>query len=202
MDKSTIRNEIKALANSIKTQAEAFGEEISKTELDSMMKTIGQLHKKCSVLEHMNTPEEAEQPKQEPEAKVIITPAPEPKAEEKPAEPIVTPAPEVKAPEREPIIPPAAPVTEEPKKEEMPAPVASKKELKKMAIGINDKFQFTKELFGGDAKKYSEAIEKLNMLSIAAEADLYFKSLVELNSWDEESETVQHLQKLMVKRFA
>ena len=183
MDKPSIKKEISELASSIKTQVDNFGERVSKPELDELMEKIGRLHKRCSVLEHMNTPD---QPNEEQSAKVedpIITPAP---AEEKP-EPIITPAP---------------PVEEAVKMSEPEVAPKVETNAKKMAIGINDKFQFIKELFAGDTEMYVTAIGKLNSISIPQEADLYFKSLQEINNWDEESETVQHLLTLMKKRFA
>lgn len=208
MDKPSVKKEISELATSIKTQVDNFGERVSKPELDELVEKIGLLHKRCSVLEHMNADynaglaakaaDLAEEPKTE---EPVITPPP-PVEEEKPSESIITPAPQEEEPKKEePIITPAPPVEEvAEKREPEPAP-APAESAKKMAIGINDKFQFIKELFAGDAEKYAAAITKLNMIAIPAEAELYFKSLQELNGWDEESATVQHLLNLMQKRF-
>lgn len=196
MDKPSVKKEISELATSIKTQVDNFGERVSEPELDELMGKIGALHKRCSVLEHMNAPYNAAI-KAEKE-KTIVTPPP---VEEKPSEPIITPAPQQEAkPEEAPIIPPAPPEKPVAEKEETPVERLTVN-TDKMPIGINDKFQFIKELFAGDADKYNAAMEKLNSIGIKEEAELYFKSLQEINKWDEESETVQRLLIMMQGRF-
>lgn len=53
------------------------------------------------------------------------------------------------------------------------------------AIGINDKFLFIKELFGGDADLYNQTIKHLNQLTDLNEAIIY---LHENFSWDPTNE--------------
>lgn len=53
------------------------------------------------------------------------------------------------------------------------------------AIGINDKFLFIKELFGGDADLYNQTIKHLNQLTDLNEAIIY---LQEHFSWDPTSD--------------
>ena len=44
-----------------------------------------------------------------------------------------------------------------------------------IAIGINDRFQYIRELFDGDAEKYAETVTKLDSLSDLKEAVVYLQ---------------------------
>ncbi|MDR1054619.1 MAG: hypothetical protein LBL90_02065 [Prevotellaceae bacterium] len=66
------------------------------------------------------------------------------------------------------------------------------------AIGINDKFQFIKELFGGDSDKYTDTIRILNNFDSLTEAlshiDTYF-------NWDKNNDTVKRIILLVRRRY-
>jgi len=71
------------------------------------------------------------------------------------------------------------------------------------AIGINDKFQFIQELFGGDEKSFEVGIKTINAFKIFPEAQFYIKrELREKNSWDEESNVVKQFDQLIKRRFS
>ena len=71
------------------------------------------------------------------------------------------------------------------------------------AIGINDKFQFIQELFGGDEKSFEIGIKTINAFKIFPEAQFYIKrELREKNNWDEESNVVKQFDQLIKRRFS
>lgn len=71
------------------------------------------------------------------------------------------------------------------------------------AIGINDKFQFIQELFGGDEKSFETGIKTINAFKIFPEAQFYIKKeLREKNNWDEESNVVKQFDQLIKRRFS
>jgi hypothetical protein len=71
------------------------------------------------------------------------------------------------------------------------------------AIGINDKFQFIQELFGGDEKSFEVGIKTINAFKIVPEAQFYIKrELREKNNWDEESNVVKQFDQLIKRRFS
>ena len=72
----------------------------------------------------------------------------------------------------------------------------------KNLIGINQKFQFASELFGGNTNELNAATEKINSaenkddaLKIASELKVKFR-------WKEESSVVDDFIKLIVKKFS
>jgi hypothetical protein len=70
------------------------------------------------------------------------------------------------------------------------------------AIGINEKFSFTKELFKNDSAAFSEAITKLNNFSNFAEAEHYFQDeLSKKYQWKDDSEQAMKLLELVQRRY-
>lgn len=71
------------------------------------------------------------------------------------------------------------------------------------SIGINDRFAFINELFGGNQQQYSENIEKLNSFSDYANARrlLYDELAVNFN-WNKESKAFHQLDSLVKRRFS
>lgn len=71
------------------------------------------------------------------------------------------------------------------------------------AIGINDKFQFIQDLFGGDEKSFEDAIKTINSFKIFPEAQFYIKrELREKNNWDEGLDVVKQFDQLVKRRFS
>jgi hypothetical protein len=71
----------------------------------------------------------------------------------------------------------------------------------KIAIGLNEKFLFINELFGGDMQTYSDAIDKINTQSTY---DDTIKLLDELNlkfQWNKETDTYKKLISLVERKY-
>ena len=66
------------------------------------------------------------------------------------------------------------------------------------AIGLNDKFLFVRELFGGDKDKYHEAIQIINEMPDYREAEQYIKQF----QWDEENPEVSKFMDLVRRKFS
>ena len=69
------------------------------------------------------------------------------------------------------------------------------------AIGINDKFLFLNELFGGSMEKYNKSIRSLNSFSTLLGAKTYRSELQIEFQWDCTSEAYKKLNDLVERRF-
>lgn len=69
------------------------------------------------------------------------------------------------------------------------------------AIGINDKFLFLNELFGGSMEKYNKSIRSLNSFSTLLGAKTYMSELQIEFQWNCESEAYKKLADLIERRF-
>jgi hypothetical protein len=76
------------------------------------------------------------------------------------------------------------------------------KDLRK-AIGINDRFLFINELFRGDENMYERCIKTINSFNIYAEAEYWITRELKVKlGWNNDSETVQHFDQLVKRRFS
>lgn len=76
------------------------------------------------------------------------------------------------------------------------------KDLRK-AIGINDKYLFINELFGGDEKLFENSIKTINQFNIFAEADFWIKKeLIAIKKWNLDLPVVQQFMLLVKRRFS
>jgi hypothetical protein len=66
------------------------------------------------------------------------------------------------------------------------------------AIGINDKFLYTKELFNGNAELYAKTIQKLNEFSDINDALIFIQ---ENFSWDDKNEAANQLMELVRRKL-
>jgi hypothetical protein len=66
------------------------------------------------------------------------------------------------------------------------------------AIGINDRFRFIKELFGGDSDLYNETIKRLDTIGSLVSAIAYIESNF---SWDKNNDSVKQLISLIRRRY-
>ena len=71
----------------------------------------------------------------------------------------------------------------------------------KSAIGINDKFLFVNELFGGSMEKYNKSIENLNDLKTLKGAMIYLNELKIELQWNSSNEAYQKLKELVSRKF-
>lgn len=71
------------------------------------------------------------------------------------------------------------------------------------AIGVNQKFLFMNDLFGGENTAYSEAVSQLNSFTSYEEAKNYIdNALVGTYNWDMESESAATFIDLVSRRYA
>ena len=71
----------------------------------------------------------------------------------------------------------------------------------KSVIGINDKFLFVNELFGGSMEKYNKSIENLNDLKTLNGAMIYLNELKIELQWNSSNEAYQKLAELVKRKF-
>ena len=71
----------------------------------------------------------------------------------------------------------------------------------KSAIGINDKFLFVNELFGGSMEKYNKSIDNLNDLKTLNGAMIYLNELKIELLWNSSNEAYQKLKALVSHKF-
>lgn len=72
----------------------------------------------------------------------------------------------------------------------------------KVAVSLNDKLLFIKDLFNGYSLAYSEAIELLNRFDNFAEADAFLQSNYSLkNNWASKPQTVDKLYAILRKKY-
>ena len=210
MDKLSIRKEIGALINSIKEHSDNIGdkEHIPQLELELILHKIEKLYQKSIVYNHLHSLSDVNENAKPVEKKddnltpiSVITPKVEPvKVAEVVDKPIDlfggTIPPAIEKPKQEKKVE---------KKEEKP--VANKIQKPAItditkAIGLNDKFQFAKELFGESMQEYSIAIQQLNSAESLEGAMDYFSNLQMLYEWDMENETVKRLLDLVDRRYS
>ena len=71
----------------------------------------------------------------------------------------------------------------------------------KSVIGINDKFLFVNELFGGSMEKYNKSIENLNDLKTLNGAMIYLNELKIELQWNSSNEAYLKLRELVTRKF-
>lgn len=72
----------------------------------------------------------------------------------------------------------------------------------KRAMGINERFLYANELFGGDMEAFSRAVEELNHVETEVDANrLLDENLAAKYRWNEEDETVVAFKSLVSRRF-
>ncbi|HET6225678.1 MAG TPA: hypothetical protein VFF27_05320 [Bacteroidia bacterium] len=198
MDRNTIKKEIIGLVNSIKSQSDTLAEEKypSQIDLELFLHKVEKLYQKSIVFNHLSIFDGFEEPEQAPTHVMRSIPAPEPviQKEERPLDqPILAKAPVIV---QETVQKP----TTEPKVE-VAKPVRKLADLK-LAMGINDKFQFTNELFKGNMPEFNIAVEQLNASESIESAMNYLKSLHDLYGWEDEHETVKRFMNIVEKRYS
>lgn len=231
--KNELRKEIAALIDSIKNQSDRIGttRNVPQTDIDLILHSIEQLHRKAVVFSYLNTlPDEEEMPVQPVVVSVpepvmpVVTPekkpepeivAPEPHKVEPVAIPEVkapeppkvepAPIPEVKAPEPPKVEPapiPEVKAPELPKAEpKAPQPAATGKDVRSM-IGFNEKLMFLRNLFGGDAAAYDEALNHINTTTSHGEAESFVSVLQSEYRWAADSEPAELFRNVVKRRFS
>jgi len=72
----------------------------------------------------------------------------------------------------------------------------------KSLININEKFLFINELFDGNLRDYSQAIDRLNIQEDKREAFAILEEMFKKNLWDAQSMAFKKLTEIIEKRFA
>jgi hypothetical protein len=71
----------------------------------------------------------------------------------------------------------------------------------KAAIGINEKFLFINELFGGSMQEYTQAIQELNQARSLEEALELFENYAARYKWNPRLPGVIKLKELVQRRY-
>jgi len=215
MDKNKIRKEIAELINSIKQHSDDIGDKkhIPQLELELILKKIASLYEKSIVFNYLNSQKSIEneiakliEPVVNIEEKIMLEIS---KSKE---EPVIQKKAEAEIQEI------STTIIEEPKEElktiEGPVQQANTNTKPtvniqkpsiadiKSAIGINDRFQFSNELFQGNMQEYEIGIQQLNSSENIDSAMVYFNSLKKLYNWDMKNETVIRLLELVERRYS
>jgi hypothetical protein len=70
------------------------------------------------------------------------------------------------------------------------------------AFGLNERFFYTNELFGGDGQEFVRALNELNHLETFADAERLIKARYEKNfNWNKEDETVLSFIEVVERRY-
>lgn len=196
MERQHLLKEIHDLAERIKSNA---------SDADLLLKDVTHLYEIVILLKHF--PVEVKTNGTIKEEKLNV----EVKEEKKAIEPLdLFSQSEISVPEKI-KIPLPAPNAEFPKespaKKKSDESVAEKLQRNKIfdlksAIGINEKFQFINELFDGNMKEYTVAIDQINNFSHHAEAESYIANLEEVYKWKPDNHIAENFKELVERRFA
>jgi hypothetical protein len=209
MDRQQLIKEIQTLADRIRSNT---------SDGDSLMKEVSGLYELAVLLKYL--PEETiiAPPAVQPEIQSSpVVPEPEPIKKEEPA---ISEQPQmtidlfsqgtvivIKEEEIPPSEPPA-PKKDTPKKKKVKdESVAEKLQHNKItdlksAIGINERFQFINELFDGNMKEYTVALDQINSFSSYDEAESYIANLQEVYKWQTDNLIAENFKELVQRRFA
>lgn len=195
--KNTIQ-EMTRLIDDISAQAELFRgkEAIPEKEQETIVSKIKELHDKAVILEYLNN--RIIEPKDEITDVQADTSTEEPQkihldALEKDFKSL-----DIKKNEDIPVNEKIAPDSESVADKLKQQPVSDLSS----AIGVNERFLFTNELFGGDSVIYNDAVTYLNSLKSIVEANSYIESNFHRKyNWDIGSDAVIAFMELLNKRF-
>lgn len=76
------------------------------------------------------------------------------------------------------------------------------KTVKRMELGLNDKFRIINELFAQNSTEFNLAIDQLNTIDSFEKSEIYLTELMNLYKWKKENELTQRLFQLNQKRFS
>lgn len=185
MNKNEIRKEIGELIDSIKQHSDEIGNQkrIPQIELELILSKIKRLYERSIVYNYLHSLEDETQVSvHEPQPYIAPSePAPQPEIED------VVEVFSVPAPHTEHVV--------------KHAPEPQHKDIKKL-IGINEKFQFTKELFENQQSKYNAAIERINAARDKDELHTTLNTISSEQGWKDDHKTVQSFRKLAERIFS
>ena len=187
MDKNQIRKDIEGLIENIKEHFDnALNyDHIPQLELETILSKIQKLHHKAIVFHYLN---EKQFEDEHTTAYVHISKEPEikPKVQTDLFGGPVNPKPTATAAQKT-----------EPASEKKQAAIDDIRS----AIGLNEKFQFINELFGGDQNEYNAAIDQLNANTSLSDAESYLTSIKEIYKWKEEDMIVEKFMSILKRKL-
>lgn len=80
--------------------------------------------------------------------------------------------------------------------------VVKKKSDLKSKIGLNDRFRFLNELFGGNSGEFNAAINQLDTIDSIEEADDYLDRLFGVYHWDKAGQTYADFYLLIKQKIS
>ncbi|MBI4932128.1 MAG: hypothetical protein HY841_15325 [Bacteroidetes bacterium] len=198
MEREHLIKEIQDLAERIRTNT---------SDADSLLTDVSHLYEMVILLKHL--PEEVKTNGEIKETKEVVVA--EDKTEKENTEPLDLFSSTLPAePEKIETAPPA-PKIETPKvttaKKKIDESVVEKLQHNKITdlksvIGINEKFQFINELFDGNMKEYTVAVDQINSFSSNTEAEFYIANLKEIYKWKPDNHIADNFKELVERRFA
>lgn len=205
MEKLQIRKEIAALINSIKEHSENIADDkhIPQLELELILHKIEKLYEKSIVFNYLNSLPDLKNEIDSNQNTISTTVEPKVETKTEIKQEIVTPV-DLFGSELQPSIEKPKAEKKVEKKEEKAAPNKIQKQPVldlKSAIGFNDKFQFSNELFEGNMQELEIAIQQLNTAETFESAMEYYLSLQQLYNWQEGNETAKRLLDLVERRY-
>ncbi|HEY4800135.1 MAG TPA: hypothetical protein VII99_13730 [Bacteroidia bacterium] len=189
MEREQLKKEIRELAEKIKAGDAA--------DAEALLSDVAQLYEKAVLLRHF--PEEIK--KAETDEK---TEEKKNKAEEKRPAPADLFSMEDMSVAAQSETPPAPKSEEKKKPEESVAEKLSHKKIGdlKSFIGINEKFRFINELFDGNMKEYTVAVDQINSFISFEEAEPYLADIKEMYKWSDENAIAANFIELVKRRFS
>lgn len=208
MNRNKLRKEIAELIDSIKKHSDAIGshKHIPQLELELILSKIKRLYEKSVVFNYLTSVNENKDRREDEIADdmIVVDVSSIPKAGVESPTPIVPHHPH-EAPKEEAgpkldkrLEPIVADIHEIPSP--MGPPHQHGKNIKSL-IGINEKFQFTKELFGNKPDSYNAAIDALNACESKIQVDNVLKDLSAKYSWKEDDKVVESFKSICHKKF-
>ncbi len=187
-------------------------------QLDSSSDKTEDIPASQDIIPEFPNPRESSEPAKTPEPSVVPEPSvsveppetPEPVVDTEPpvsAEPTITPEPSVvpeppvsvEPPETpEPMVDPEPPITQNPNSNIFAGVKMQAVDDIMVAIGLNDRFLFTRELFDNDAEKFTKTINALNQKDNWNQASAY---LDENFHWDMEDPTLILFLSFVKRRY-
>lgn len=162
--------------------------------------------KQISLIDSIEEIAREEKPVQQEEKEGSKAPEHKPQSEQKPETESKAKKSDIEEKPKSDVIPPPEPRMNPSKSSALPDSLAEKLSQTKIhdlnvAIGLNQKFRFIKELFDGDTGAYNEAVKTLNHCENLQEADRKTSELMNTYQWDEEDQVTLSFLNLIERRY-
>lgn len=199
MQKANIKAQLSQQLEELKKAIAAFEQQDnhSADDTEHLLKQVEQLYRRLSVYQH-SVKSSSTASELDVHLKIIqaVEKKEEAKIEVKPSEQ-ETPQVKLEIPE----------IKEIPKQEVKEPPVEKQQEtvtvnVKKVELGINDKYRVINELFGQQQAEFNAALQQLNSIETWSSAETYLNSLKSVYNWKNDDPLVKTFYSLVQKRFS